>query len=112
MTRIFDAECENNIVKLGEHVINPTPTIPSQGKRASTGAFLLYGNKSFYLTSNAADIVDLITQLKSAIDSVASALPTIASATGDLGAIAAASSCVATLNSVSATINTLKGNLK
>jgi uncharacterized protein YaaQ len=112
MTRIFDAECENNIVRLGDHVVNPTPTIPSQGKRSSTGAFLLYGNKSFYLTSNAADIADLITQMKSAIDAVASALPTIASATGNPGAIAAANSCASTLNTVSSTINTLKENLK
>lgn len=112
MTRIFDAVCESSVVRVEGHTIDPTPTIPSQGKKSSTGAYILYEGKAFYLTSNATDIADFLTQMNSALSTIASVLPTIAGATGDLGAIAAAASAAASLNTVASTLNTMKVNLK
>jgi len=77
VARILDATCENNIVKVEGKTV--PATILSQGKKASTGAALLQHDQLTYVTSNATDIKDLITQLSTLIDKIETTFTDIAS---------------------------------
>lgn len=73
MSRVFDSTCVGNVVKIDGKTITPA-TVISEGVKSSTGVALMQGDKVHYLTSNATDIKDLITNIGSLIDKIVTAL--------------------------------------
>lgn len=113
MTRIFDAECENSIVKIGDHEITRLPpTIITQGKKGSTGVFLLYGNKSFYVASNTSDIVDFLDHVASVLGTISSSMTELAAAIGGAPLILSTAAKVVQVNAIASQLSTMKENLK
>lgn len=109
MTKLLEATCENNVVKVGGLVVEAE--VVTQGKQSSTGIVLLNEDRAFYIATNTTDIVTVIEKLSSVLGNISGALtglqggpwsgppPVIAP---DIAAIAAAQS----------SLNTLKVNLK
>lgn len=111
MTRIFDAECEDGVVKVAGHVVEPV-VILSEGVGESDGLCAVDAEKATYITSNASD-------LKLALDEIASALGTIANALTAIGAGMPTSTppptlgtMVSAIEAVQDTLDELKDNLK
>lgn len=126
MTRILDATCVDNVVRVAGHVVTPTPTIITQGKRSSSGILIMEGDRATYVATNTADIEDFLQKTNDALSAITSALGTISSSLtaiaasdGSLGLIATIAANVAAISSNSSTISskasemiTMKGNLK
>ncbi len=113
MSRIFDAECLANIVKIEGKPVTPA-TVLSQGVKSSTGVALMQGDKIHYVTSNATDIKDLISQLTDLIQLVSDTFAAIG--TGMTGPTTAPPASLPTsitqLALVKTTLTTMKDNLK
>jgi hypothetical protein len=96
LSRVFDATCVGNILTVEGKPIIPK-TILSEGVKASTGVGLLQGDKMYYLTSNATDIKDLITNIGTLVDQIVLALQALDLVTVSPGSAAAAITLVSTL---------------
>lgn len=68
MSKILPASCTANVVKIENKPV--TATVLSQGVKASTGAALVEEDVVTYITSNATDIKDLITNLGDVVDKI------------------------------------------
>ncbi len=112
MSRILDATCENNIVKVEGKTV--TATILSQGKKASTGVALLQGDKLSYVTANSSDLHDLIVKLSSLVQLLSDTLSAIG--TGMTGPTTAPPGTLPTsitqLATAKSELDTMKDNLK
>jgi len=108
VAKILSASCQSGSVTTEGYVISPA-TILSQGVKASTGIALIEQDQMTYVTSNASDIKDLITNLESIISDVVSALTGIDAVTTAPGSNAA---LISAITAAKAAITTQKDNLK
>lgn len=113
MSRILDATCVANVVKVEGKVVSPV-TILSQGVKSSTGVALLESDKLTYVASNASDISDLISQLSTLVQSISDAFSAFGTAmTGSTTAPPATlSTIISGLASTKAALTTMGNNLK
>ncbi len=96
MSKILPAECEAGIVTIESHVITPA-TILSQGVKPSAGVALIDRDKVTYVTSNATDIKDLITNIGAVVDQIVLSLQALDLVTVSPGSAAALITLVSTL---------------
>lgn len=112
MSRALDATCESGAVKIQGKVV--TATILSQGTKSSDGLAILEADKVTYVTSNASDIKDLISQLTSLIQLVSDTFSSIG--TGMTGVTTAPPptlpAAITQLAAMKSTLDTMKDNLK
>lgn len=107
MPRLFNATCEDGVVKVSGHTV--ACEIMSQGTAASTGILILDGETAKYVTLQAADLAETISQLSSILSSIASILTSIDGGLTVPGTNAGAISALSALNS---TLGDLGENLK
>ncbi len=111
MTRIFDAECENQIVKVAGHTVEPV-VILSQGKRSSEGILAIDAEKATYVTSNAEELAEALDEIAGALGLIATALTGIGAGMPSSTPPPTLGSTVSAINAVKDALNTLKVNLK
>ncbi len=113
MSKILDASCVAQIVTVDGKPV-ATALIQSQGTKSSDGVLLMEGDKQTYVTSNASDIKDLISQVTDLIQLVSDTFTAIG--TGMTGPTTAPPGTLPTSITQLATIKSLltvmKENLK
>lgn len=108
MSRIFEATCLGNVVKIaGKPIVDAS--VLSEGVKASTGVALMQGDEVSYITSNATDIKDLITNVKAVVDQIQLVLTALDAVSTSPGSAAAA---IALITALKTTLNLQKENLK
>lgn len=113
MSKALAASCQNNQVTIEGVVVTPVEIL-SNGKGQSTGTAIIEGKKVTYLTSNATDIADTLTKMKTVLEKIATTLQSIgAGMTGPTTAPPPTLVAdIAAINQVAAELEILKGNLK
>jgi hypothetical protein len=108
LSRILDAACQAGQVQVQETIVDAE--ILSEGNRESSGILILDGSRRpVYLTSNAEDIKDLISDLEEIIEQIQTILTTIDGVTTSPGSAAASIVALGVLNTaLGATKETLK----
>lgn len=76
MTKIIDATCATNIVKIGGLPVTPC-TILSEGVGASNGVVILDGDKAVYVPKTTADLKTVIEKLSLVLTQVTSCFTTL-----------------------------------
>lgn len=115
MSRILEASCDAAGVVTCEGFQISEVTILSEGNQASTGVLIIDGLNTYYITSNATDLVSTLDNLSLALTQIASALTAIdAKPTGGTGSASTpvASTNVTQINTIKSQVDTLKGVLK
>ena len=88
MSKILPATCQANVVTIESHVIAPSGIL-SEGVKASEGLALIEKDSVTYITSNASDIKDLITNIGDVLTKITTALTGIDAVTTTPGSNAA-----------------------
>jgi hypothetical protein len=70
MSRVFQATCENGIVKIGNFVIQDAVILSLGNAPSSTGVLIIEGGVSYFSASSAPDIKALIESMVAIIDKV------------------------------------------
>lgn len=120
MSKILAASCQSGVVSI-DGVVLPDAEVLSEGVAASTGVAVLDEDTAFYLAKISPDlkslieqVVDVLTQVKTALDKTASALTTVdAKPVGGTGSAPApgAAADITAISAASTQIDTLKTNL-
>lgn len=124
---LLEATCRSDVVKVENYPVQAAEVL-SQGKGASTGLLIMFGDKAYYIPNAAEDLkttiektVDLLTSLNEALTKIGTTLTSIgAGMTGPTTAppptlaadVVEINSKVTALNAVKSSLNTLKGALK
>lgn len=110
---VIDAEASAGQVTVNGLTV-PGAKIISLGKGESSGCLLIFGDKAFYLTSNATDLESTITKLTESINKIATILTSIGA--GMTGPTTAPPGTLATdvleLTMIATELNQLKEVLK
>lgn len=89
MSKILDASCSPLGVVTSEGVPVPAAVVLSEGKKQSSGVLLMEADKARYVTSNASDIKDLITNVVALLDQVTLIVTALDAGTTSPGSAAA-----------------------
>ena len=81
MSKILEATCLADVVKIGAITV-PNTTILSQGTKASTGLLFMEEGEKTYLASNASDISDILEKLDAVITKIKTVLTALDSSLG------------------------------
>lgn len=113
MSRIFEATCEANVVKIGGKPVDNTVVL-SEGVAASTGVGLMQGDEMHYIAKTSGDLKTVIGKVSDLIQLLSDTLTAIG--TGMTGPTTAPPGSLPTsitqLATMKTALNTLKDNLR
>lgn len=115
MSKVLEASCDASGVVTCEGFTIEDVVILSEGKQASTGVLIVDGLNSYYITSNASDLITTLDKISLSLTQIASALTAIdAKPTGGTGSAPSpvAGSNVTQINTIKSEVDALKGALK
>lgn len=115
MSKILEASCNASGIVTCEGFQIDGVTVLSEGKQDSTGVLIVDGLKTYYITSNASDLVTTLDKISLALTQIATALNAIdAKPTGGTGSASTpvAAGNVTQINTIKSEVDTLKGALK
>lgn len=99
MAKILPASCVTNVVTVEGLSISPV-SILSQGTKSSSGIASVDQDNVTYITSNASDIVDLITNIGTLIDKIVTVLSGLDAVSTNPGSNAATIALLVTYKTV------------